>query len=155
MSRKTITPGPARATGSLGYDEEPAPKYPSHVELAGKIPHDDLEEMLRLGTRLIHIQDEQRRLELERVGSSDKIKSWYEGPPVAGAVSELGALFAQYGLKGIRIGDCNVAGKQGASETVSKTRLAELGVDPDIIRQAVVKTPWFSIECRKAKKGGS
>lgn len=149
MPRKTTTGGPARATGSLGYDEE-AYRHPSHVELAGKIPHDDLEEMLRLGTRLIHIQDEQKRLELERSGSSDKTKSWYEGPPVAGAVAELGTLFAQYGLKGIRIGDYNVTSKDGVAETVSKTKLAELGVDPDVIQQAVVRTPWFSIECRKA-----
>jgi hypothetical protein len=154
------TPSPAppkkkrKPPTPTGPVEEPAVALPSLKDLLGRsdFPADDVQEIERLAVRLIQLQEQTQQIELERKGSGKHTESWYDGPAVAGIVTELGALFAQYSLPGIRIENFTVRAKDQTHVTLSMLRLVELGVDPDLIEKAKTSTTSFTVEVRRQKK---
>jgi len=114
---------------------------------------DGAERLRELAVRLIQINEQGRQNTLEAEGSGYRDCKWYDGPPVLGIKNEIGAILAQYNLRGFQIEDWDVYEAEGSSSQISKTALLEAGVDASVIERCMLKTPWTAIVAKRRGTG--
>jgi len=96
--------------------------------------------VIRIAERIAEISPVLSALESERKGNKSMSK------PVEGLNDQLLYWLDMLGADGIDLGPVAVERITGVTVSISRDKLMELNVDPDIINAAEVRTPWESVK---------